>query len=201
MYYYVEGVVAYTLQSAIVVDCGGVGYRLAVSGNTLTQAKVGTKMRLFTHLHVREDAMELYGFVDIKEKNCFLMLIDISGVGPKAAMAILSVTTPDRFAMGIINNDEKMLTRAQGVGKKLAQRIILELKDKLAKSMGDELEALAEVVGEAAPAAMSGNKESAVSALIVLGYSRPEATKAVMAVEDAEGKTTEELVRLALKNT
>ena len=129
------------------------------------------------------------------------MLIDISGVGPKAAMAILSVTTPDRFALGVINGDEKMLTRAQGVGKKLAQRIILELKDKLAKSMGEELEELAGSLGEEPVAVMSGNKEAAVSALIVLGYSRPEAQKAVASVTDAEGKTTEEIIRLALKNT
>ncbi|MBE6952220.1 MAG: Holliday junction branch migration protein RuvA [Ruminococcaceae bacterium] len=201
MYYYIEGTVAYALQSAVVIDCSGVGYRLSVSSNTLTQARVGAKLRLFTHLYVREDAVELFGFADLKEKNSFLMLIDISGVGPKAAMAILSVTTPDRFALGVINGDEKMLTRAQGVGKKLAQRIILELKDKLAKSMGEELEELAGSLGEEPVAVMSGNKEAAVSALIVLGYSRPEAQKAVASVTDAEGKSTEEIIRLALKNT
>ena len=136
MFYFIEGTVAYALPNAVVLDCGGVGYRLAVSTNTLTRAKVGEKLRLYTHLYVREDAVELFGFADLKEKNSFLMLIDISGVGPKAAMAILSATTPDHFAIGIINGDEKMLTRAQGVGKKLAQRILLELNGRRARRTG-----------------------------------------------------------------
>ena len=201
MFYYIEGVVAYMLPNSVVIDCGGVGYRLAVSANTLTCAKVGNKLRLYTHLYVREDAVELFGFADLKEKNSFLMLIDISGVGPKAAMAILSATTPDRFAFGIINGDEKMLTRDQGVGKKLAQRILLELKDKIAKSMGGELNELAADLGGETPAVMDGNREAAVSALIVLGYSHQEAVRAVAGVADADGRTTEEIIRLALKNT
>ncbi len=201
MFYFIEGTVAYALPNAVVLDCGGVGYRLAVSTNTLTRAKVGEKLRLYTHLYVREDAVELFGFADLKEKNSFLMLIDISGVGPKAAMAILSATTPDHFAIGIINGDEKMLTRAQGVGKKLAQRILLELKDKIAKSMGEELDGLAAGLDGEAPPMTGGNREAAVSALIVLGYSRAEAVKAVSGVTGADTMATEEIIRNALKNT
>lgn len=201
MFYYIEGTVAYALPGTVVLDCGGVGYSLSVSMNTLTKAKVGERLRLFTHLYVREDGVELFGFGDLKEKNSFLMLIDISGVGPKAAMSILSATTPDRFAVGIINGDEKMLTRAQGIGKKLAQRILLELKDKIAKSMGEELESFADTGDAPAKSPISGSRESAVSALIVLGYTRPEAVHAVESVADAEQLSTEEIIRLALKNT
>ena len=200
MFYYLEGPVAYILPTAVVLDCGGVGYHLTVSNNTLTRAKIGEELRLFTHLYVREDAVELFGFADLKEKNSFLMLIDISGVGPKAAMAILSVTTPDRFAVGIMSGDEKMLMRAQGVGKKLAQRILLELKDKIAKAAGEELEELAASANDAEPVPQNSNREAAVSALIVLGYTRPEAVKAVSGVTES-GLSTEEIIRQALKNT
>lgn len=199
MFYYLEGPVACLLTNGAVLDCGGVGYELTVSTNTLTRLRIGEKVRLFTHVYMREDVVELYGFLDLKEKNSFLMLIDISGVGPKAAMAILSVTTPDRFAVGILNGDEKMLTRAQGVGKKLAQRILLELRDKIAKTMGSELEQLAADADGNEPVLQNSSRESAVSALVVLGYTRPEAVKAVNSVE-CQGLSTEEIIRQALKN-
>ena len=193
MFYYLEGPVAYILPNAVVLDCGGVGYHLTVSNNTLTRAKIGEELRLFTHLYVREDAVELFGFADLKEKNSFLMLIDISGVGPKAAMAILSVTTPDRFAVGIMSGDEKILMRAQGVGKKLAQRVLLELKDKLKLDGTDSLP----VAGGAAPQRGSHASEAS-AALAVLGYSQSEIALALKGV-DTEKLSVEEIVRQALR--
>ncbi len=141
MYYYIEGTVAFVEDGVVVLDAGGVGYRLGVSRIAMTRAAVGKKMRLYTVLNVREDAMELFGFPDREERKLFNMLTDITGVGPKAALAILSVATPDKLALGIMTGNEKLLTEAQGVGKKLAQRIILELKDKIAKERDGELPA------------------------------------------------------------
>jgi Holliday junction DNA helicase RuvA len=135
MYFYLEGIVAYCDPKLVVIDCGGVGYGVMPTSSVVAKARVGQKMKVYTHLHVREDLFDLYGFADFDEKNCFLMLTSISGVGPKAAMAILSTATPTQLAMSIINEDEKALTVTPGIGKKLAQRIILELKDKLAKQM------------------------------------------------------------------
>ena len=118
LFYFIEGTVAYALPNAVVSTRRRRGYRLAVSTNTLTRAKVGEKLRLYTHLYVREDAVELFGFADLKEKNSFLMLIDISGVGPKHCHGDpVDDDAVDHFAIGIINGDEKMLTRAQGVAK------------------------------------------------------------------------------------
>ncbi len=201
MYYYLDGTVSMILPNAAVMDCNGVGYQLSASLSTLSALRAGTRQRLFTYLHVREGAVELFGFADLKEKNCFTMLLDISGVGPKAALAILSVASPDKFAIAILNNDEKLLTRAQGVGKKLAQRILLELKDKIKKTMGEEFAITAEEISGQTPVETGGTTAAAaVSALMVLGYTRQEAQKAVSTV-DALGLTTEEVIRQALKNT
>ncbi len=194
MYYYLDGTVTYCDPKLIVVDCNGVGYGVMPTSAVVAKARVGQKMKVYTCLHVREDALELYGFADLEEKNCFLMLTAISGVGPKVAMAILSVTTPTQLAMSILNEDEKAITSAPGVGKKLAQRIILELKDKLAKQMP----AATDFGGVPGEVLSGGSAESAVSALVVLGYSVAEARKAVAKV-DTTGLTTEEIVRRALK--
>lgn len=200
MFYYIEGVVAHTAPALVVIDCGGVGYALTVSSAALSRARAGEKLRLYTYLYVREDAVELFGFYDTKEKDCFLMLLDITGVGPKAALAILSVASPDALALGIVRGDEKLLTRAAGVGKKLAARIILELKDKLAKALGSE-PASFEEAAESGVSLMSKSAASATEALIVLGYSRAEAQKAVLACGDISALTTEEIIRAALKNS
>ncbi len=199
MYYYVEGIVAVVADGMVVLDCGGIGYQLGVSRYTMSAAAVGKKLRLYTYLYVREDAFVLYGFASLEEKNFFTMLLDISGVGPKAALAILSVAPPDRLALGIVNGDEKLLCRAQGVGKKLAQRIILELKDKVLKALGSELPEGAET-GVEPVAELSEARASAVSALMVLGYSGPEAKAAVSKV-GGDVTATEDIIRLALKMT
>jgi Holliday junction DNA helicase RuvA len=181
----------------VVLDCGGVGYRLGVSRFTMSAAAAGKKLRLYTFLHVREDIFELFGFASLEEKSFFTMLLDISGVGPKAALAILSCATPDKLALGIVNGDEKLLCRAQGVGKKLAQRIILELKDKVLKALGSELPEGPDTGVEPA-ALLSEARASAVSALMVLGYSGAEARTAVSKV-GKEVAATEDIIRLALK--
>ena len=133
MFYYLNGVVAHVAPFLAVIDCGGVGYACRTTNNTLSHLQKGKPAKLYTHLNVREDAMELFGFSTENELNCFQLLTSVSGVGPKAALSILSAATPESLAMSIITGDEKALTVAQGIGKKIAQRIILELKDKLAK--------------------------------------------------------------------
>ena len=133
MFYYVNGTVAETGPNLAVIDCGGVGYACATTNYTLSQLKKGERAKLYTHLHVREDIFELYGFSSQAELNSFRMLIGVSGVGPKAALSVLSAATPQNLALSIVTGDEKALTAAPGIGKKIAQRIILELKDKMAK--------------------------------------------------------------------
>ena len=133
MFYYLNGTVAHIEPYLAVIDCGGVGYACRTTSYTLSALKKGDKGKLFTHLNVREDAMELYGFATQEELTLFQQLISVSGVGPKAALSILSASTPANLALSIITGDEKALTCAQGVGKKIAQRVILELKDKLSK--------------------------------------------------------------------
>ena len=133
MYYYVSGSVAHVEPYLAVIDCGGVGYACRTTAYTLSQIKKGEKAKLFTYLSVREDAMDLYGFASQEELKLFQQLISVSGVGPKAALGILSSSSPANLAMNIITGNEKALTAAPGVGKRIAQRVILELKDKLAK--------------------------------------------------------------------
>ncbi|MEG2377913.1 MAG: Holliday junction branch migration protein RuvA, partial [Clostridia bacterium] len=133
MYYYIKGTVAHIEPGLAVIDAGGVGYACHTSHATAGRIEINTKATLYTYLHVREDIMDLYGFADTEELACFKMLIGISGVGPKAALAILSAVAPNELALAIVTGDEKPFLAAPGVGKKLAARIILELKDKVAK--------------------------------------------------------------------
>lgn len=194
MFYYVEGTVAELQPYLAVIDCGGVGYACATTSQTLSRLKKGERARLYTYLHVREDLMDLYGFFTQKELYSFKMLLNISGVGPKAALAILSVSTPDQLAMAIITGDEKALTVAPGIGKKIAQRIILELKDKMAKesAAGGNLS-----VGTGG-AIFTGKASEATAALSVLGYSQQEVS-AVLRGVDVENLSLEEIIRQSLK--
>lgn len=198
MYYYLSGTVAHMEPYLAVIDCGGVGYACRTTSYTLSQIKKGDKAKLYTYLSVREDAMDLYGFFSQEERKLFQQLIAVSGVGPKAALAILSSTTPANLAMSIITGDEKALTAAQGVGKKIAQRVILELKDKLAK--GETVSLSGESVTGPAVTIIPQNKLSeAAAALAVLGYSQAEINVALKGV-DIEGLPLEQIIRLALKN-
>ena len=197
MFYYINGVVTHKAPYLAVIDCGGVGYACRTTAYTLSSLITGEKGKLYTYLNVREDAMELYGFSTEQEKNCFEMLIGVSGVGPKAALSILSATTPERLALSIITGDEKALTVAPGIGKKIAQRVILELKDKLAKeqmSMGG-----GESYGGTGVTAIPENKmNEASAALAVLGYGPADIALALRGIEMAE-LTLEEVIKQALK--
>ena len=198
MYYYVSGTVAHIEPYLAVVDCGGVGYACRTTAYTLSQIKKGDRAKLFTFLSVREDAMDLYGFASQEELKLFQQLISVSGVGPKAALGILSSSTPANLAMSIITGDEKTLTRAPGVGKRIAERVILELKDKLA--MGQTVSGSGESVAMDAVTIIPQNKLSEASAaLAVLGYSQAEINMALKGV-DIDGQPLEQIIRLALKN-
>ena len=197
MFYYVSGTVAHTAPFLAVIDCGGVGYACRTTNHTLARLKKGERARLYTHLNVREDAMELYGFYSESELNCFQMLIGVSGVGPKAALSILSAATPESLAMSIITGDEKALTVAQGIGKKIAQRIILELKDKLAK--GQTAFTGGESYGGTGVTVIPENKSSeAAAALAVLGYSQSEIGVALKGI-DMDALPLEDIIKQALK--
>ena len=196
MFYYLSGTVAHVAPCLAVIDGGGVGYACRTTNQTLSRLKVGEKGKLFTHLYVREEIFELYGFATEEELNCFRMLIGVSGVGPKAALSILSANTPEGLAMSIITGDEKALTVAQGIGKKIAQRVILELKDKLAKG---QLSPGGEGYGGSGVTVIPENKSSeAAAALAVLGYSTAEIAAALKGV-DMDALTLEEIIKQALK--
>ena len=217
MFYYLNGTVAEIAAGLAVIDCGGVGYACRTTSYTLSKLKQGEKAKLFTHLNTREDAMELfgfgtqeelnlfrqlisvfelYGFASQQELNSFKMLIGVSGVGPKAALAILSATTPQNLALSIVTEDEKALTAAQGIGKKIAQRIILELKDKLAK---EQSSFTVPSGGGSAPMPLGGSKSGeAAAALAVLGYGSQEISTALKGI-DMDALPLEEIIRQALK--
>lgn len=198
MFYYLEGTVAELLPYLAVIDCGGVGYACKTTNNTLSHLKKGQKGKVYTYLNVGEGVFDLYGFATQSELHTFRMLLGVSGVGPKAALAILSTGTPDALAMAIITGDEKTLTAAPGIGKKIAQRIILELKDKLAKeSAATGLDFSNN--GTSVNAGSFTNKASeAAQALAVLGYSSAEVAVALKGV-DVENLPLEEIIRQSLK--
>ena len=195
MFYSVRGKLIHTTTTCAVVECGGVGYNCQTTMNTLKQIKLGSEVMLYTYLNVREDAMELFGFATKTELETFKTLISVSGVGPKAGLAILSELSPEQVAMAIATDDIKTITRAQGVGKKLAQRVILELKDKLAKSLGtaDGIP----VASAAAAATVSGNVPKAIEALGVLGYT-PADVSHVLATLDSS-LPVEQLIAMTLR--
>ncbi len=182
MFYSVRGKLIHMDSSTAVVECGGVGYNCQTTMNTLKNLRLGDEVTLFTYLNVREDAMELFGFSAKTELDTFKTLIGVSGVGPKAGLAILSELSPEQVAMAIATDDIKTITRAQGVGKKIAQRIVLELKDKLAKSLSTEDNSLPS--SSAAANAAMGNIPKAIEALGVLGYA-PADVSGILATMDS----------------
>ena len=195
MYYYISGELVLVEPSRAVIDAGGVGYELTISGQTCGKlaGKNGEKVRLYTHLSVREDAMELFGFFTYEELTAFRLLITVSGIGAKSAIAVLSMFSPEQLSLAVMNGDSKAISRVNGVGSKTAARIVLELKDKIAKELpsggGGETS-----VQDFAPAGDSFGE--AVSALLVLGYSRSEAQYGLKgAPRDAD---IEELIKFAL---
>lgn len=197
MFHYISGLVAEILPNLAIIDCSGVGFEINTSAYTLSQLKAGEKSRLYTHMYIREDCMDIYGFASKSEKRCFEMLIGISGVGPKAAIAILSTGSPENLVMNIISGNDKALTAAPGVGKKIAQRIILELKDKLAKETSEI--SFGDVPSFTTTSAVGNTKISdATAALMVLGYSAAEVNAALKKV-DVESLSLEEIIKTSLK--
>ena len=194
MFYYLSGTVAVLDANLAVIDCGGVGYRCYTSNYTLANLQLGKPAKLFTHCNIREDAFDIFGFSSREELNCFELLLAVSGVGPKAALAILSVVSPDQFTLAVLTQDEKTLTMAQGVGKKMAQRILLELKDKLAPA---QMELSGAQMESAVPVRGSKTAE-ATAALASLGYSQQEIAAALKGV-DVNAMRVEEIVRQALR--
>ncbi len=194
MIYSVRGPLISCDMTSAVVECGGVGMKCFVSMNTRKKlAPIGTEVMLFTHLNVREDAMDLFGFIDPDELEMFRLITSVSGVGPKVALSILSEFEPSQLSLYIASGDSKSITRASGVGAKLAQRIVLELKDKLgATSFGDSQE-----VSAAVNVSSSSNASEAVQALVALGYSQSEASLAVGKLDATQ--SVEFLIKEGLK--
>jgi Holliday junction DNA helicase RuvA len=199
MFYYLNGTVAEIEPYLAVIDCSGVGYACHTTMRTLGALNKGEKAKLYTYCHIREDLFDLYGFFTKSEHNCFKMLIGISGVGPKAALSILSSGSPEDLAIAIISGNEKALTVAPGIGKKIAQRIILELKDKMGKEVSELMEGgVAFDVGSGA--VLGGKTADVAAALSVLGYAPAEINSALRNV-DLESLTTEQIIKEVLKKS
>ena len=189
MFYSITGKVVYTDATSVAVSCGGVAFNCSATANTLKNiGTIGDTVTLYTYLNVREDALDMFGFYDKDELDCFKLLINVTGVGPKAALAILSQLTPNRLAVCVASGDTKAITAAQGVGAKLAQRVVLELKDKLKSYISSEnREELAAIHAA----------EEAVDALVMLGYTKTEAASAVGRLD--QSLSSEELIKQALR--
>ncbi|MBE6605998.1 MAG: Holliday junction branch migration protein RuvA [Ruminococcaceae bacterium] len=202
MIHYIKGELVATEPSAVIVDTDNIAFKLFVSDNTLAalSSKIGSQVKVYTYLAVREDAMDLYGFNSLEEKGAFNMLITVSGVGPKAALAILSVLTPDAFTLAVSSGDVKAISKASGVGPKIAARVVLELKDKLSR----ELTSVSSTSDYIAPTPIRvsgdlGKYSDALNALVVLGYTRNEAADALKGI-DSKNMQLEDIITAALKN-
>lgn len=196
MIYSLRGKLIHKEQGLAVVECAGVGYACRTTYSTLSQINIDSEVFMYTYMSIREDAAELFGFSRKQELACFKQLLSVSGVGPKAALSILSDTSPEQFAVSVASGDYKRFTKTKGVGPKLAQRIVLELKDKIGK---EQLGLTGTVQSfEAAASTESGSVGEAVSALVVLGYSTTEAAQAVSKLDSS--LSTEELIKQALKS-
>ena len=199
MLYFLKGITAALEPGLAVIECAGVGYACKTTSFTLSGLQPGKPATLYPPRSVREDGIELYGFGTKEEKRLFLQLTSVSGVGPKAALSILSTTTPSQLALAILTEDVKTLTLAPGIGKKIAQRIVLELRDKLAKEQ-PEMDWTPVNVAVPGGEPIQGDKLSeAGAALAVLGYSPAEVQMALKGV-DAEHMTVEELIKAGLRN-
>lgn len=204
MFYYLSGKLALLKNDLAVIDVGGVGYKLTISGTTYEampanrSVKEPPTIKLFTYLAVREDGLELFGFSTETELATFKLLITVSGVGPKAAMAILSHLTPEKFALAVCTDDKKTISKANGIGPKTAARIILELKDKLMKENGSFAGEMPASIAAVASPVKNNKLAEATDALMVLGYSRAEAMAAMKDMDIAKMEL-EEIIRLSLK--
>lgn len=199
---YVRGILSEIEDNLIIVEAGGIGYGINVPASLIGELpKAGSAVRIYTYFSVKEDSESLYGFINKEDRDMFRQLISVNGVGPKGALAILSVMRPDDLRLAIATGDSKSISRAQGIGAKTAERVILELKNKV----GDINAIGAAVLGGKSAGTIAAVKQygpvsEAMDALIMLGYSRMEAGKALSLVNVNEDMPTEEVLRLALKN-
>lgn len=195
MFYHIEGKVTELEPGLAVVDCGGIGFAVNVTLNTMSGLRAGEKAKLYISEAIGDNNFDLYGFLTKSERRCFEMLVSVSGVGAKAAMSILSHTTPEGLALSVMTGDEKTLTAAPGVGKKIAQRVILELKDKISKDMGGGVSISAPVN---VPAGGSDALNDAAAGLAVLGYSSAEIAPIINKLDTAS-MTAEQIIKTVLK--
>lgn len=203
MFYYISGKLAYATPTTAVIDAGGVGYKLTISENTYNSLPPRHSVdspvaKLFTYMAVREDGIELFGFASETELSSFKMLLSVSGVGPKAAISILSLLTPEKFALAVCTEDRKTISKANGIGPKTAARIILELKDKLLKETDLNEVASSSIESVSPIKTNSGKLAEAQDALLVLGYSRSEALNVLKSI-DTQTLELEEIIKKALK--
>lgn len=203
MFYYIAGKLAHLTTNCAVIDAGGVGYKMTISQNTYETLPRATSdalppAKLYTYMSVREDGVELFGFASEAELSSFKMLLGVSGVGPKAAISILSLLTPEKFALAVCTDDKKTISKASGIGPKTAARIILELQDKLLKQTPPEETQAAISTAITSPGTSKGKLSEAQDALSVLGYTRSEALSALQGI-DVSGMEVEDIIRAALK--
>ena len=203
MFYYIAGKLAHLTPTTAVVDAGGVGYKLTISQNTFESLPHATgdslpPAKLYSYMSVREDGIELFGFASEAELSSFKMLLGVSGVGPKAAISILSLLTPEKFALAVCTDDKKTISKASGIGPKTAARIILELQDKLLKQTPPEQTQATISTAMTTPGTSKGKLSEAQDALTVLGYSRSEAMNALQGI-DVSAMEIEDIIRAALK--
>ena len=203
MFYYISGKLAMANPSTAVIDAGGVGYKLTISENTYNSLPTrhtveSPTAKLFTYMAVREDGIELFGFASEQELSSFKLLLTVSGVGPKAAISILSLLTPEKFALAVCTEDRKTISKANGIGPKTAARVILELKDKLMKETDLGEAAQASTMSASPVKTNSGKLSEAQDALMVLGYSRSEALSVLKNI-DTQTLPLEEIIKKALK--
>ena len=198
MYSYMKGELVEILDEAIVLEVNDIGYNIHIPASMIDSFHgTGQKVKVYTYFHVKEDSMKLYGFLTRDDLNIFKLLLGVNGIGPKGALAILSVMTPDDLRFAVLGEDAKTIAKAPGIGTKTAQRLILELKDKL--NLADAFEMKISHAAEEAGGSVSGIKSEAVQALTALGYSSTEALKAVNSVELTEDITVEEVLKAALR--
>lgn len=197
---FVNGEIEDIYEDRVLVDCGFMGYNIFVPGNVMDSCRIGDEVKLYTYLNVREDAMNLFGFLTKDELNVFKLLITVNGIGPKGALGILTIMSPNDLRFAVISEDVKLISKAPGVGSKTAQKLILELKDKL--NLEDALSSDNNIALEnrAVTNAVTRNVTDAVEVLVALGYSQSESLKAVKAIEVTDDMETEDIVKLALKN-
>lgn len=204
MYAYIKGTLEEITEDSVIVETGGIGYNIKVSGTTVDLLPgIGSEVKIYTYTLVREDAFSLYGFLTRDDLEIFKKLITVSGIGPKGGLAILSVMSADALRFAVMAADAKAIARAPGIGAKTAERVILDLRDKI--SLEDTLRGIgspADLAGQAAGSGNSDNlmKREAIEALVALGYSASDATAAVKKVEAGEDATSESILKLALKH-